>query len=167
MRVTEERQKVNGPHRRSVLAGLLWSEQDESSATRSLRRALWNLRDALGGDSNDCPYLRITRHDVAFNPESPHWLDVAAPSTDLPPLAGQPDAALAQYEQCARALRDKLGTAPLPETVRLYQRILRREIDAADAPHDDLLRQARTEPAFYPMPFAGREHDHAWLLSRW
>lgn len=255
---------VPGPHRRSVLAGLLWGEQDEASAARSLRRALWNLRDALGGAANECPYLLVTRHDVAFNPESPYWLDVAeftrlaAPSTDLPPdtrerqlqwalqlyrgpfldglfvrdapefeawmlgqratlqemtiqalrqlsdlqiaqgrmdaailtlrwllalapwaerahrqlmlcyaLAGQPDAALAQYEQCARALRDELGTEPLPETVRLYQRILRREIDAADAPRDDALRQARAEPAFHPMPFVGREHDHAWLLSRW
>jgi len=41
--------------------------------------------------------------------------------------SGEQDAALAAYERCRRALSDELGVDPLPETMTLHERILRRE----------------------------------------
>ena len=40
--------------------------------------------------------------------------------------AGEQDAALAAYERCRRALSEELGVDPLPETMSLHERILRR-----------------------------------------
>lgn len=38
-------------------------------------------------------------------------------------LAGDRNAALAQYRRCARILREELDTAPMPETMRLYEQM--------------------------------------------
>jgi predicted ATPase/DNA-binding SARP family transcriptional activator len=66
-----------GSHRRDMLAGLLWGEQDDGRAARSLRRALWNLRRVLcPQDSEECPYFIVTRQEVAFERRSSYWLDV-------------------------------------------------------------------------------------------
>jgi DNA-binding SARP family transcriptional activator len=43
-------------------------------------------------------------------------------------LSGQRSAALAQYEQCRRLLRDELGLEPLEETTALYGRLVSGEI---------------------------------------
>ena len=40
--------------------------------------------------------------------------------------AGEQDAARAAYERCRRALSEELGVDPLPETMSLHERILRR-----------------------------------------
>lgn len=55
---------------REALAGLLWADMPEAQAGKNLRNALSNLRALVG------PYLSITRDDVAFNRDGPHWLDV-------------------------------------------------------------------------------------------
>ena len=59
------------PHTRAELAGLLWGEMLESVAGGNLRKALSNLNQLVG------QHLNITRQEVAFNRESPHWLDTA------------------------------------------------------------------------------------------
>jgi DNA-binding SARP family transcriptional activator len=38
---------------------------------------------------------------------------------------GRPDLALAQYRHCQQVLAREFGTEPLPETQRLYQKILK------------------------------------------
>jgi DNA-binding SARP family transcriptional activator len=45
-------------------------------------------------------------------------------------LSGQRDRALAQYKRCAQILRETLGIAPLAETRRLHQQMLRGECEA-------------------------------------
>ncbi|GIV96693.1 MAG: transcriptional activator [Herpetosiphonaceae bacterium] len=58
------------PHSRDALAGLLWGEMQEEAASANLRVALSNLRRLLPN------YLIITRQTLAFNRQSPFWLDV-------------------------------------------------------------------------------------------
>jgi DNA-binding SARP family transcriptional activator len=58
------------PHLRPALAGLLWGDMPEADAKANLRQALANLRRLLA------PHLSITRQAVAFNRDSPYWLDV-------------------------------------------------------------------------------------------
>ncbi|MDQ2998820.1 MAG: AAA family ATPase [Chloroflexota bacterium] len=57
-------------HSRQALAGLLWGELPEEDARRNLRVTLAELRKQLD------PYLLISRQELAFNRESPYWLDV-------------------------------------------------------------------------------------------
>jgi predicted ATPase/DNA-binding SARP family transcriptional activator/Tfp pilus assembly protein PilF len=65
------------PHRREMLADLLWPDQLEAAARQNLRQALSRLGRALGNRQASPPFLLITPKTVAFNPESDHWLDVA------------------------------------------------------------------------------------------
>ena len=58
------------PYGRSTLAGLLWGESTEANALSNLRKVLTDLRRQVGG------HLTVTRREVAFDPESLHWLDV-------------------------------------------------------------------------------------------
>jgi DNA-binding SARP family transcriptional activator len=56
---------------RSVLAGLFWGGVAEHHARRSLTMTLSNLRQLIGS------HLDIDRETVAFDANSPTWLDVA------------------------------------------------------------------------------------------
>lgn len=58
-------------HSRDHLAALFWGNSSETSAKRSLSKALSNLRQLIGS------HLLIERQDVAFNFDLPHQLDVA------------------------------------------------------------------------------------------
>jgi predicted ATPase/DNA-binding SARP family transcriptional activator len=69
--------EADRPHRRAVLAGLLWPDQSEQAAHNSLRQALATLRRAIGDQDVPVPFLRITREAIQFNPASDHDLDVA------------------------------------------------------------------------------------------
>jgi DNA-binding SARP family transcriptional activator len=73
-------------HRREKLAGMLWPDYTESSARANLRRALADLRGAIGDHQATPPYLHTTRETIQFNTDSDYWLDVDA-FTDL---AGDP-----------------------------------------------------------------------------
>ncbi len=256
-----------GAHQREMLADLLWGDQGQARAARSLRRAVWNIRRSLCSDDESCPYLHVSRQDIAFNHQAPHTLDVetfekhikaikpsisstthsASPEAikhliecvrlyrgdfmegvyvegssafetwllgerayyreriiqvlfqlckihiargeygdailtlqrllTLAPwsewahrqlmlcyaLAGRRADALAQYERCLHLLREHFHVDPLPETVRLYERIrdphqFTRILFQPDRSPGDLLP---------PIPFFGREEEHAWLMARW
>ena len=58
------------PHTREKLAGLFWGDKPETGAKANLRKSLSILRQVLGDA------LIITRQSVAFNRETPYWLDV-------------------------------------------------------------------------------------------
>ena len=60
------------PHSRGALAGLLWWDCSEANARSNLRKVLAELRHRLPS------HLSITRAEVAFDRESPYWLDVEA-----------------------------------------------------------------------------------------
>ncbi len=62
---------VNGrSHSRQALAGLLWGDLPEADARRNLRGVLMKLRQVVS------PYLEITHQTIAFNFDTPHWIDV-------------------------------------------------------------------------------------------
>jgi DNA-binding SARP family transcriptional activator/predicted ATPase len=65
-------------HRREKLAGMLWPDYAESSARASLRRALADVRQAIGDHQATPPYLHTTRETLQFNTDSDYWLDVEA-----------------------------------------------------------------------------------------
>lgn len=58
-------------HSRASLAALLWSDAPEELARANLRTALYALRKHLGD------YLLVERRTVAFDQNTPHWLDTA------------------------------------------------------------------------------------------
>ena len=64
-------------HRRQTLAGLLWPDYMEEGARANLRRALSNLRQALGDEQNQGPFILVEGETLQFNPESHCWLDVS------------------------------------------------------------------------------------------
>ncbi|TFH46617.1 MAG: hypothetical protein E4H01_09670, partial [Lysobacterales bacterium] len=68
----------DSPHRREVLAGLLWPEFPERAARSSLRNALANLRQVIGDRTISPPFLHITRQTIQFNNQSTYWLDADA-----------------------------------------------------------------------------------------
>ncbi len=65
-------------HRREKLAGMLWPNYTEASARANLRRALADLRQAVGDQQATLPYLQTTREIIQFNTASNYWLDVNA-----------------------------------------------------------------------------------------
>jgi DNA-binding SARP family transcriptional activator len=68
-------EEVEQPQRRELLAGLLWPNMPERQAKRNLRRALMNLRDAIGDRRTTPPFLRISRTKIQFNPLCKFKLD--------------------------------------------------------------------------------------------
>lgn len=72
------------PHQRDALAGLLWGEMPDAAAANNLRQALSNLRKLFE------PYLLITRDTAAFDPTTPHFLDVTTFIDLLRLSEGQP-----------------------------------------------------------------------------
>lgn len=79
--------EADRPHRREVLAGLLWPDWPDRDALSNLRYTLSDLRRAIGDRNAQPSYLLIARETLQFNPASDHWLDVAAFSD----LTGQED----------------------------------------------------------------------------
>ena len=81
------------PHRREMLAGLLWPESPERSARASLRNALARLRHAIDDHHADPPLLTVTYQTILFSPSSQSRLDIAEferlllqpPTGDAPP----------------------------------------------------------------------------------
>jgi predicted ATPase/DNA-binding SARP family transcriptional activator len=63
-------------HNRDSLTGLLWPEQEETTARTNLRQALSNLRRAINDQQADPPFLLVSRETIRFNPDSDYWLDV-------------------------------------------------------------------------------------------
>jgi predicted ATPase/DNA-binding SARP family transcriptional activator len=253
--------EADRPHRRERLAGLLWPVRPERVARTNLRRALADLRRAIGDRETAPPFLHVKRGTIQFNNASDAWTDVTAfkqllqiASSDrligleaIQPLAeavglyrgafleglsisdsaafeewallqqewlqrealtalsrlagyyeelgdcesalpyawraanldpwqeearrrlmrlltlsGQRAAALAQYEDCRRALIEELGVEPEEETTALYQQIRAQEF-----------RPAATQPRVVPhnlrtplTPFVGRETELTAIHAR-
>ena len=56
--------EADRPHRRDMLAGLLWSEWPDQVARTNLRNALTNLRHAIGDDLGNL----VLRNQVVYRP---------------------------------------------------------------------------------------------------
>ncbi len=64
---------VNGqPQSRDRLAGLLWPESDQSAARANLRRTLYRIKKAIGGD-----ILQVSGEVLAIAAEADFWLDAS------------------------------------------------------------------------------------------
>lgn len=112
------------PHSRQKIAGLLWGEMDEQAARSNLRVNLTYLRAELA------PYLEITRQTLAFDPESPYWLDAAAFETHI--------------EQ-SRLPNGRRSPQRLREAVALYQGPFLQGLEVRDAPlFEEWVLQQRT-----------------------
>lgn len=86
------------PHRREILAHLLWPDKPESTARGSLRRALANLRKAISDAQAAPPHLLISRQDIQFNPEGGAWIDVDV-LTHIYALEKATSENIAQYDE--------------------------------------------------------------------
>ncbi len=64
------------PHRREVLADLLWPDRPEAIARHSLSQTLLRLRQAIHDQDATLPFLHITPQTVQFN-AAPAVIDVA------------------------------------------------------------------------------------------
>ncbi|MBL7201918.1 MAG: AAA family ATPase [Anaerolineae bacterium] len=78
--------EADRPHRRDLLAEMLWPERPEGAASANLRHTLASLRRAIG-DTPDAlgagrqavpPFLLATRQTIQFNSASDAWVDVGA-----------------------------------------------------------------------------------------
>jgi DNA-binding SARP family transcriptional activator/DNA-binding beta-propeller fold protein YncE/energy-coupling factor transporter ATP-binding protein EcfA2 len=88
-------------HRRETLAGLFWPEQSERSARANLRRALANLRQVIGDEKADPPFLAISRQTIRFNLASDQRLDV----TDFSHLTAGQGATVEELEEALALYR--------------------------------------------------------------
>lgn len=66
------------PHRREVLAGLLWSDQPEDRALHSLRQTISSLRKSLNDKDAERPYFYADRSTIQFDTDGDTWLDIDA-----------------------------------------------------------------------------------------
>ncbi len=77
-------------------------------------------------------------------------------------LAGRRACALRQFEACQRALREELGTDPMPETMALHRRILERRWEEEESltKHEDALT-SQTKRALAQLHRALERFDEA------
>jgi len=69
--------EADRPHRREVLAGLLWPEVPDGVARRNLRLSLHRLREALDDRQGESAYFQISRETIRCRPEAV-WVDAVA-----------------------------------------------------------------------------------------
>ncbi|RIK44298.1 MAG: hypothetical protein DCC55_03015 [Chloroflexi bacterium] len=72
-------------HTRTALTGLLWGDLPDSQARRSLTTTLSNLRHLVGN------HLIIGRHEIALDPHTSCWLDVAVLEAAVERFQAGPD----------------------------------------------------------------------------
>jgi DNA-binding SARP family transcriptional activator/predicted ATPase len=94
--------EADRPHRREVLAGLLWPDWPDREALSNLRYALSNLRQVIGDRTAEPSFLLIARATLQFNSTSDYSLDVRALSEVPKDEKGQP-VAMDQVERAVAA----------------------------------------------------------------
>ena len=100
-----------GHHRREKLAGLLWPDLPEGSARTNLRHALANLRQVIGNQEAEAPFLSVTPQTIQIDAASEVWTDAGALARLLK------SAHLQQLEQAVALYRgDLLEGFSLPDS---------------------------------------------------
>jgi len=64
------------PHRREQVAGLLWPDTSDANARRSLRQALWQLRQAFNHHPDTGDVFLTDDLTLTLNAQIDYWLDV-------------------------------------------------------------------------------------------
>ena len=142
-----------------------WLEPERERLKTTYRASLDALVARLRAARDYAPAIVTAQRLLADDP----WReDVLRTLIRLRYEAGDRAGALREYERFARALRDELGTEPMPETVAAYVSI------AHDAPPPDegAVRENRREDGresttFTSLPFVGRAAELAALRERW
>lgn len=93
-------------HRRETLIGLLWPEEPEETARHNLRQALFNLRQVIGDQTANPPFLFITRDEIRFNTASDYSLDAAEFDAHLDATTRHSHSQLETCAVCASELQD-------------------------------------------------------------
>jgi DNA-binding SARP family transcriptional activator len=143
---------TRAPQTRAKLAGLFWCDWDEAQARHYLSRALWDIARRI---PTQPPVLIPTPQTVAFNPQSPHWIDVE----EFERIADLSRAALSNLQSAIALCRGDfldgvfLNDCPEFETWMTTQRARLRElaIDALTRLLADSIAQGR---AGYPAGIA-------------
>ncbi len=134
-------------HRREKLAGLLWPGYTESSARANLRRALADLRQAIGDHQATPPYLLIAQETLQFNAASDAFVDVTTfvQQTSAPPPTTNPPISQSTIPQ---------STLSLPEqAIALYRAPFLEGFSLPDSPEFD------------EWALLTREHLHRLMLQ--
>jgi DNA-binding SARP family transcriptional activator len=131
---------AGAPCRRTALAGLLWPDDDESSALTNLRQALRRLRTAIGDEDASPPFLQVTRTTIAFNRESDYWLDVDVFAEALDAVRGHAHRSVETCGVCAERLA---------EAVELHQGEFLAGFSLDSAPFEEWMVVEREEAASY------------------
>lgn len=72
-----------GPVARETLAAALWPDADQREAFSNLRRHLHYLLKALPPLNGNAPWIRAGQKTLAWNLDSPYWLDVETFETEI------------------------------------------------------------------------------------
>lgn len=97
--------EADRPHQREALIGLLWPELPEAAARNNLRQVLLTLRQALGDQTSDPPFLLTSRASIQFNTESDYTLDVTTFTELLVACRRHPHRHPTSCQTCARRLQ--------------------------------------------------------------
>ncbi len=105
-----------------------WQFFQREALRRDLSSVLERLVEGYTAQSDFQQAIQVARRQVALDS-----LDEPAHRQlmKLYAHAGQYNAALRQYQECARILKDELGVTPLEETTRLWQLIKEERIGSA------------------------------------
>jgi DNA-binding SARP family transcriptional activator len=93
------------PHRREVLAEMLWPGKPEGAARNSLKQAISNLRMALGDRDNGDPFLLVSGEEIQFNQSSQYWVDAEAFTEIIQTCDEHPHNELSNCEVCRDCYR--------------------------------------------------------------
>ena len=163
------------PHRREKLAGLLWPGFTESSARANLRRALADLRQAIGDHQASPPYLLIAQETIQFNSASDAAVDVTA-FTALVSAGTQPVPDVSPIDPSLRRTALQSTSSQLEQAVALYRSPFLEGFSLPDSPEFDewtlltrehlhrLMLQAlhRLADAYQAQSAYDRALPHAW-----
>jgi WD40 repeat protein/DNA-binding SARP family transcriptional activator len=136
-------------HRREKLAGLFWPGYTESSARANLRRALADLRQAIGDHQATPPYLLIAQETLQFNTASAASVDVAT----FIQLIGPPPLTTLTNIPASQSTTPQPTLPPLEQAVALYRAPFLEGFSIPDSPEFD------------EWELLTREHLHRLMLA--
>ena len=109
--------EAHHPHRRETLAHLLWPDKPDTRARGNLRRALANLRQAVGDVNAKPPCLVVTHQDIKFDLSPRVWVDVEILS-HIHDLAKENPENIAQYHEVLKIYQGEfLAGFNLPDSL--------------------------------------------------
>lgn len=101
--------EADRPHNRETLAALLWSDWPAAAARNNLRQTLYRLRQVIGDEEAEPPFLSVTVNEIQFNTNSDHWLDVAAFNALLATSQKHHPQGISLCEECVGRLRSAIS----------------------------------------------------------